>query len=163
MIYIRVLKTLVRYLAAKDTATSTNRRGEADSPMFDSSSHAMVNCAGFSPALASFNRWKELGRHMKRGEKAAITLCMPITVKNTRPSSSSTEPKRPKNGRCRFLDSRTTRSFSLKPTGKRFSRLWCRNGKGIRPLSLLIRSAASQFSSHDTSFPRDLGNSLRIP
>jgi len=82
MIYIRVLKTLVRYLAAKDTATSTNRRGEADSPMFDSSSHAMVNCAGFSPALASFNRWKELGRHMKRGEKAAITLCMPITVKH---------------------------------------------------------------------------------
>jgi hypothetical protein len=27
----------------------------------------------------------------------------------------------------------------------------------------LIRSAASQFSSHATSFPRDLGNSLRIP
>src|SRR5437016_14068602 len=30
--------------------------------------------------IASFNRWKELGRHVKRGEKA-IELCMPITLK----------------------------------------------------------------------------------
>src|SRR5947209_16096995 len=30
--------------------------------------------------LASFNRWKELGRHVKRGEKA-IELCMPISMK----------------------------------------------------------------------------------
>lgn len=30
--------------------------------------------------IASFNRWKELGRHVKKGEKA-IELCMPITVK----------------------------------------------------------------------------------
>src|SRR5213594_2873341 len=30
--------------------------------------------------IASFNRWKEIGRHVKRGEKA-ITLCMPITSK----------------------------------------------------------------------------------
>src|SRR6266446_9572288 len=30
--------------------------------------------------IASFNRWKELGRHVKRGEKA-IELCMPITMK----------------------------------------------------------------------------------
>jgi antirestriction protein ArdC len=30
--------------------------------------------------LASFNRWRELGRHVKRGEKA-ITLCMPVTCK----------------------------------------------------------------------------------
>jgi antirestriction protein ArdC len=30
--------------------------------------------------IASFNRWKELGRHVKRGEKA-ITLCMPVTCK----------------------------------------------------------------------------------
>ena len=29
--------------------------------------------------IASFNRWKELGRHVKRGEKA-IELCMPVTL-----------------------------------------------------------------------------------
>jgi antirestriction protein ArdC len=32
--------------------------------------------------IASFNRWKELGRHVKRGEKA-IALCMPVTCKRT--------------------------------------------------------------------------------
>src|SRR5215813_6077371 len=32
--------------------------------------------------IASFNRWKELGRYVKRGEKA-IELCMPITTKRT--------------------------------------------------------------------------------
>src|SRR5437899_2680064 len=32
--------------------------------------------------IASFNRWKELGRHVKRGEKA-IELCMPIMMKRT--------------------------------------------------------------------------------
>src|SRR5438034_2170101 len=32
--------------------------------------------------IASFNRWKELGRHVKRGEKS-IELCMPITMKRT--------------------------------------------------------------------------------
>jgi hypothetical protein len=32
--------------------------------------------------IASFNRWKELGRYVKRGEKA-IELCMPVTVKRT--------------------------------------------------------------------------------
>src|SRR5215831_11069394 len=30
--------------------------------------------------IASFNRWKELGRHVKRGEKA-IELCMPTTMR----------------------------------------------------------------------------------
>ena len=36
---------------------------------------------GISPApIASFNRWRELGRHVKRGEKA-IALCMPVTLK----------------------------------------------------------------------------------
>src|SRR5215468_4646287 len=30
--------------------------------------------------IASFNRWKELGRHVKRGEKV-IELCMPVTCK----------------------------------------------------------------------------------
>jgi N-terminal domain of anti-restriction factor ArdC len=32
--------------------------------------------------IASFNRWKEVGRHVKRGEKA-IELCMPVTSKRT--------------------------------------------------------------------------------
>src|SRR5215468_10418980 len=32
--------------------------------------------------IASFKRWKELGRYVKRGEKA-IELCMPITCKRT--------------------------------------------------------------------------------
>jgi antirestriction protein ArdC len=33
--------------------------------------------------LASFHKWKELGRHVKKGEKA-LTLCMPVTCKRTR-------------------------------------------------------------------------------
>jgi hypothetical protein len=33
-------------------------------------------------SIASFNRWKELGRYVKRGEKA-IELCMPVTMKRT--------------------------------------------------------------------------------
>ena len=32
--------------------------------------------------LASFLKWKELGRHVKKGEKA-LTLCMPVTCKRT--------------------------------------------------------------------------------
>src|SRR5437870_12040073 len=38
--------------------------------------------------IASFNRWKELGRHVKRGEKA-IELCMPVTCKRTVKSDDS--------------------------------------------------------------------------
>lgn len=44
---------------------------------------ALMQCRarGIEPGpLASFNRWKELGRHVKKGEKA-ITLCMPIKIK----------------------------------------------------------------------------------
>jgi antirestriction protein ArdC len=33
--------------------------------------------------IATYNRWKELGRYVKRGEKA-ISLCMPITCKRER-------------------------------------------------------------------------------
>src|SRR5262245_48547634 len=46
---------------------------------------ALIQASGRGIALgpiASFNRWKELGRHVKRGEKA-ITLCMPVTCKRT--------------------------------------------------------------------------------
>lgn len=44
---------------------------------------ALFQCAerGIEPGpLATFNRWKELGRNVKRGSKA-LTLCQPVTVK----------------------------------------------------------------------------------
>jgi antirestriction protein ArdC len=40
--------------------------------------------------IATFHRWRELGRHVKRGEKA-ITLCRPITVKRERTGEDGTE------------------------------------------------------------------------
>ena len=46
---------------------------------------AMMQCASrnIEPGpIACFNRWKELGRHVRKGEKA-IELCMPITGKRT--------------------------------------------------------------------------------
>jgi antirestriction protein ArdC len=46
---------------------------------------ALVQCErrGIEPGpLATFPRWKALGRHVKRGAKA-LTLCMPVTVKRT--------------------------------------------------------------------------------
>jgi antirestriction protein ArdC len=33
--------------------------------------------------MATYPRWRELGRHVRRGEKA-LTLCMPVTVKRTK-------------------------------------------------------------------------------
>ncbi|MGH9353484.1 MAG: ArdC family protein [Terriglobia bacterium] len=47
---------------------------------------ALFQCVerGIQPGpLASFLKWKELGRHVKKGEKA-ITLCMPFTCKRAR-------------------------------------------------------------------------------
>jgi hypothetical protein len=44
---------------------------------------ALLQCRyrGIEPGpLASFRRWKELNRHVKKGEKA-LTLCMPIQIK----------------------------------------------------------------------------------
>ncbi len=38
--------------------------------------------------MATFPRWKDLGRHVRKGEKA-LTLCMPVTVK--RPPETETE------------------------------------------------------------------------
>ncbi len=46
---------------------------------------------GIQPGpIATFNRWKELGRHVKRGEKA-ITLCRPVTVKRERVADDGTD------------------------------------------------------------------------
>jgi hypothetical protein len=47
---------------------------------------ALWQCAlrGIEPGpINTFNRWLELGRHVKKGEKA-LMLCMPITVKRKR-------------------------------------------------------------------------------
>lgn len=46
---------------------------------------AMGQCQerGLKPGpMATYPRWKDLGRHVKKGEKA-LTLCMPITVKRS--------------------------------------------------------------------------------
>jgi antirestriction protein ArdC len=46
---------------------------------------------GLQPGpMATFPKWRELGRHVKRGEKA-ITLCQPVTVKRTPQKDDSTE------------------------------------------------------------------------
>src|SRR6266567_8233289 len=44
---------------------------------------ALFQCSarGLQPGpIATFMRWKELGRHVRKGEKA-LTLCMPVTCK----------------------------------------------------------------------------------
>src|SRR5579872_6635083 len=44
---------------------------------------ALAQCEGrgIEPGpLATFPRWRQLGRHVRKGERA-LTLCMPITVK----------------------------------------------------------------------------------
>src|SRR5688572_27425587 len=40
--------------------------------------------------IATFQRWKELGRYVRKGEKA-ITLCRPVTVKRTVTADDATE------------------------------------------------------------------------
>src|SRR5947209_7049240 len=45
---------------------------------------ALFQCTarGLQPGpIGTFPRWKELGRHVKRGQKA-LTLCMPVTCKS---------------------------------------------------------------------------------
>src|SRR5208337_2002165 len=47
---------------------------------------ALFQCfaRGIQPGpLATFPKWKELGRYVKKGEKA-LTLCMPLTCKRTK-------------------------------------------------------------------------------
>ena len=46
---------------------------------------------GIQPGpIATFQRWKELGRFVRRGEKA-ITLCRPVTVTRTTTADNGTE------------------------------------------------------------------------
>src|SRR5262245_36183871 len=46
---------------------------------------------GIQPGpLATFPKWRDLGRHVKRGEKA-LTLCQPVTVKRTTQANDGTE------------------------------------------------------------------------
>ena len=54
---------------------------------------AMFQCQakGLQPGpMATFPRWKELGRHVRRGEKA-LTLCMPLTLKRKQDSDADTD------------------------------------------------------------------------
>ena len=45
--------------------------------------------------MATYPRWRELGRHVRKGEKA-ITLCMPITIKRKRSADAAdTDPDAP--------------------------------------------------------------------
>src|SRR5215468_11048930 len=46
---------------------------------------------GMQPGpMATFPRWKELGRYVRKGEKA-ITLCQPVTIKRTSDPEESQE------------------------------------------------------------------------
>ena len=54
---------------------------------------ALVQChlRGLQPGpINTFPRWKELGRHVKRGERA-LTLCMPISCKRRTDETSDDE------------------------------------------------------------------------
>jgi antirestriction protein ArdC len=54
---------------------------------------ALAQCLqrGIQPGpIATFQRWRELGRFVRRGEKA-ITLCRPITVKRERTADDETD------------------------------------------------------------------------
>ena len=48
--------------------------------------------------MATYPRWRELGRHVKRGEKA-LTLCMPVTIKR----KSETTDDEPDDVYTRFV------------------------------------------------------------
>src|SRR5215472_10938674 len=55
---------------------------------------ALFQCRerGIEPGpLATYPRWKELGRHVRRGEKA-LTLCMPVKHKIDGESESDDQP-----------------------------------------------------------------------
>src|SRR6478672_1422777 len=54
---------------------------------------ALFQCSarGIQPGpIATFPRWKELGRYVRKGEKA-ITLCQPVTVKRSVVSENGTD------------------------------------------------------------------------
>jgi hypothetical protein len=54
---------------------------------------ALSQCTtrGIQPGpIATFNKWKELGRYVRKGEKA-LTLCRPVTVKRTTTADDGTE------------------------------------------------------------------------
>ena len=72
------------------TASSTTTASAINCSRGRSASHA-----GIQPGpMATFPRWKELGRHVRKGEKA-ITLCQPVTVKRTHAADDGTdEPRR---------------------------------------------------------------------
>jgi antirestriction protein ArdC len=63
---------------------------------------AMAQCHARSieaGPIATYSRWKELGRHVRKGEKA-ITLCMPVTRKIEKPEQSPDEQSSPEFIAC---------------------------------------------------------------
>ena len=68
---------------------------------------AYVQCErrGIAPGpIGTFMRWKELSRHVKKGEKA-ITLCMPVTAKRTaeRKNDETGQDEKVEIGYTRFV------------------------------------------------------------
>jgi antirestriction protein ArdC len=60
---------------------------------------AWVQCLerGIQPGpMATYPRWKELGRYVRKGEKG-IWLCMPVAVKLKPPTRVETEPDEPES------------------------------------------------------------------
>jgi hypothetical protein len=62
--------------------------------------------------IATFLRWKELGRFVRKGEKALV-LCMPVTVKSKQNRKSSTEDAGPDEPTSKSSSARTM--FVYKP------------------------------------------------
>ena len=61
---------------------------------------AMCQCheRGIAPGpMATYPKWKELGRHVRKGEKA-LTLCLPVTVKR-----KTDDPDEPDDVFTRFV------------------------------------------------------------
>jgi antirestriction protein ArdC len=70
---------------------------------------AILQCHGRginAGPLASFKRWRELGRHVKKGEKA-LTLCMPMQLKCREWDERRHEAGMDENAKPEVLGSRT--------------------------------------------------------
>lgn len=73
---------------------------------------ALMQChaRGLQPGpIATFPKWKELGRYVKRGEKA-ITLCQPVTCKRRTAAASDGQPSDE-----HLVDEQTFTRFTYRP------------------------------------------------
>lgn len=101
---------------------------------------AMITCMvrGIEPGpIHTFKGWTELGRHVKRGEKA-ITLCMPVTVNAPKedPAETGEQEKRAEPG--------TRKVFVFKP---RWFVLSQTEGEPYRPQELPSWSEAQALAT----------------